>query len=526
MAESALIIINAFIVFGSIILFSWIRDTSKISIEIRQRNEFVADIVNPLESSDAAILKLRQRGWLEDGSLQGVDLAHANLENADLSRALLTNANLLMANLVGAKLDASRLDFANLAGANLTNARMHEASLKGSSLRAAKLNRAILQGVDFAEADLETASLVNANLRNSRLIGVRFERADLLHADIEDAVFDESTVLPDGMRWTRNTDLTRYTDPSHPNFWRPVAKHVHENPIIRDEMTLLPQHILQARLELQDNNYTTAYREASRALELSPDNSLANFYAGWLEMHYVPGRLNEGLAHLQRALELDPDSPPIMAAYGIGLRRRARQITDQEERQRLSLEAEVLLRRALALEPTLVDLNRESFWGPLAGLQRDQGRFEEAVRAYEQAARITPGSSYPRGNLASLYLRRLREKPDDRELERLTIDTFADTLRLAQVELSLAPNDYFHAMDIAMAAAVLSSRSPDEYAPLEFQRMLDEALAMQPTPEMLRVSLRGWELLIEYCPEDWTDLRQQLEVSIERLRSAISDKQD
>jgi len=30
-----------------------------------------------------------------------------------------------------------------------------------------------------------------------------------------------SAILPDGSKWTPDTDMTRYTDPNHPDFWQP-----------------------------------------------------------------------------------------------------------------------------------------------------------------------------------------------------------------------------------------------------------------------------------------------------------------
>jgi hypothetical protein len=32
-------------------------------------------------------------------------------------------------------------------------------------------------------------------------------------------------VLPDGTRWTPDTDMERFTDPQHPAFWRSDNRH-------------------------------------------------------------------------------------------------------------------------------------------------------------------------------------------------------------------------------------------------------------------------------------------------------------
>ena len=39
-------------------------------------------------------------------------------------------------------------------------------------------------------------------------------------ANLRDARPDSITPLPDGTKWTPDADLTRFTDPDHPDFWR------------------------------------------------------------------------------------------------------------------------------------------------------------------------------------------------------------------------------------------------------------------------------------------------------------------
>ena len=77
-----------------------------------------------------------------------------------------------------------------------------------------------LQDAYLAYANLQNAILINANLRN---------------AILENTEFNEKTVLPDAEAigldsednkiyskyWTPETDMTRYTNPEHPDFWQP-----------------------------------------------------------------------------------------------------------------------------------------------------------------------------------------------------------------------------------------------------------------------------------------------------------------
>ena len=97
-----------------------------------------------LENKNAlqAVEELRVRGWLADGSLQGIALCHAQLQSADLMEANLCSVDFHQAN----------LDFADLSKAKL---------------RAAKLTRASLQGVNLDHADLTNADLYKANLRGA-----------------------------------------------------------------------------------------------------------------------------------------------------------------------------------------------------------------------------------------------------------------------------------------------------------------------------------------------------------------------
>jgi hypothetical protein len=83
----------------------------------------------------------------------------------------------------------------------------------------------------LGEASLHAANLQYANLQSTHLDHTNMMGANLMEADLQNAVmpifndrpstsFDENTILPDGTRWTPETDMTRFTDPAHPDFWR------------------------------------------------------------------------------------------------------------------------------------------------------------------------------------------------------------------------------------------------------------------------------------------------------------------
>jgi len=190
-----------------------------------------ADIVLQMGSRNntfttEAIRIARQKGWLEDGTLVGVDLFQSNLQDGELWGTNLQSANLTHVNLVGA--DATRII--------LQDANLFEADLKYASLLDANLKQA-----DLLAADLYQAYLYRSNLEGANLIGANLKRADLREAKLRGAIIDSSTefdsltALPDATRigtgvngepiydifWTPDTDMFRYTDPNHPDFWQP-----------------------------------------------------------------------------------------------------------------------------------------------------------------------------------------------------------------------------------------------------------------------------------------------------------------
>jgi hypothetical protein len=165
----------------------------RLFIGRRERREAEkADLIAQMGSIErslaiGAVEELRRHGWLTDGSLRGADLSSANLQGADLSSPNLQGADLRLANLQGA----------DLKGANL----------QGADLRLAKLQDAILADADLRGADLRWAKL---------------QGASLYRANLQGAAFDEHTILPDGIAWTPDTDMARFTNPDHPDFWDPL----------------------------------------------------------------------------------------------------------------------------------------------------------------------------------------------------------------------------------------------------------------------------------------------------------------
>jgi uncharacterized protein YjbI with pentapeptide repeats len=162
------------------------------------------------DEASRAAEELDEHGWLNDGSLQGSYLFNANLQGINLSRANLRGANLPVANLHGAN-----LTYANLQGTNLQSADMEGARLGVANLQGANLVEANLQGAHLSYVNLQGAHLDGVNLR-----GAHLDEANLQDARLDRAMLDEGTMLPDETHWRPQTDLGRFTNPGHPEFWR------------------------------------------------------------------------------------------------------------------------------------------------------------------------------------------------------------------------------------------------------------------------------------------------------------------
>lgn len=201
---------GAFILSALLLVLVSMPEQRSVERELKQR--LIRELRSP--NNGIALLacdELADRGWLYDGTLKRAVLRSANLQEARLFSANLEGANLSFANLQGA-----HLEWANLQGVNLFYANLQETPLEWINLQGANLYVANLEGAHLSFANLQGANLSNANLRGASLGG---------------ALFDEETVLPDAefndgtqewtSMWTPNTDMNRFTNPDHPNFWRP-----------------------------------------------------------------------------------------------------------------------------------------------------------------------------------------------------------------------------------------------------------------------------------------------------------------
>ena len=135
----------------------------------------------------AALEECRANGWLEDGSLRGVNLENAELQWAKLANADLQGAHLAGANLRGADLHNAVLQEADLSGADLSQANLQDADLTRVLLEAVNLDRSQVTEMQLAKA----GALADATLPD----GSRYDGRYKLSGDLHNARLDG--VYPD-----------------------------------------------------------------------------------------------------------------------------------------------------------------------------------------------------------------------------------------------------------------------------------------------------------------------------------------
>jgi uncharacterized protein YjbI with pentapeptide repeats len=230
--------------FGSAVTF-WLIDVifggrKERQAEEKVRAERERAIIEQMRSrvNDAALEAVRLvklERWERDGSLRGAYLRGANLQGAglsfsDLQGADLFKANLKSVNLREANLKVVRMGEANLQGADLLWANLQEADLVRANVQEARLSMANLQGAHLSFANLQGTDLSMANLQEdilsfADLRGADLREANLQGADLNGVKFKENTKLPDNTNWMPETDMARFTDPQHPDFWRSNDPH-------------------------------------------------------------------------------------------------------------------------------------------------------------------------------------------------------------------------------------------------------------------------------------------------------------
>ncbi|MBE0691314.1 MAG: tetratricopeptide repeat protein [Anaerolineae bacterium] len=223
-------------------------------------------------------------------------------------------------------------------------------------------------------------------------------------------------------------------------------------------LSLLPLGERQYRAQ----DFQGAMDTYRRALELDDQNPVTHLRLGYVCTQ--SGLLDDARAHLTRALEIEPGFAPALAALGYVYRRITEKMEASIEREEMLNQAEGRLLEALRQSPKLVDDDGESWWGSLGGLYRRRNQIEDAIRAYERAAEVTPHSSYPFSNLALLYM-----QTSNRDQ---MLATYRRVERLARGETQADVDNYWAHADLLTAQLALGKVSQAEEA---LQSVLDIA---------------------------------------------------
>jgi tetratricopeptide (TPR) repeat protein len=253
----------------------------------------------------------------------------------------------------------------------------------------------------------------------------------------------------------------------------------------RDAFRVLRLQLL-AEQQVRSHNLNSAIDTLLTAHRLDPDDHATNYLLGYLFTSRK--EIEKALEYLEHALDLDSEFTPGIAALGLALRRKGDSITDPartEERDRYWAQAEAELHEALTKDSKLTDADGESYYGTLGGLYRRQKRYYAALDAYERAHAVTPASSYPITNLATIHAHQ----------GNLTEARFyfEQVLKQAALQLDDDPRDVWTRSDLAQARLVLGD--PDEAL-----RQLQIVIDQEPEPGVLETVYDGLKFLSE-APE-------------------------
>ena len=205
----------------------------------------------------------------------------------------------------------------------------------------------------------------------------------------------------------------------------PKARQAAERALEIDD-TLAEAHAALAYcLGNYDWNWTLCEREFKRALELNPGYATAHHWYGFTYLSAM-GRLDEAIAEVKKANELDPLAMPVSSNIGL-LLYIARCYDEALEQFHENLEIE----RSFVYTHWEMALTYEQF-----------GRFDEAIAAFQKAIALSGTSTLPRALLARTYALSGKKSEATTLLNELTeTQSYVSPYRIAAIHDALGDKD-------------------------------------------------------------------------------------
>jgi tetratricopeptide (TPR) repeat protein len=199
--------------------------------------------------------------------------------------------------------------------------------------------------------------------------------------------------------------------------------------------------------QMEMRNMKAAQQTLLEAYQDDPNNRATNYLLG--DLYLQQRDMQKGIEHFEQTKnEAGEYYPPAEAGLAYALRVQGDKHPDISEKNRLYAKAEMHFIESLRKDPTMRDINGESFYGALGGLYRRQGRLADAIRCYLQAEKVTPYNGYPVNNLALLYFMQGNVSESARY--------FARSKQLSERGLETQPGDYWLRINIITALIALN----------------------------------------------------------------------
>jgi tetratricopeptide (TPR) repeat protein len=172
---------------------------------------------------------------------------------------------------------------------------------------------------------------------------------------------------------------------------------------LRTSKALRAQSLLSlGEQQYRAGNFGGALETYQKSHELDTENIFTLYRLGYVSVH--AGFLDKAEEYLNQCLQIDPRFDQALATLGYTYRRIGEKLDSGQARSKYFNRSQAKLIEALEISHRLIDDDGESWWGSLGGLYRRMGLVDDAVMAYQNAAEVTPFSSYPFSNLALLQM--------------------------------------------------------------------------------------------------------------------------